>query len=528
MAGGFTKPRDKPWQGVPSAPTTRVAMVAPPVGGITAVQPYAQMNSSYCISAVNLITDGTGMKVRTGYSSFASGLGGSVRCVIPFIGLSQNALFAVTEDGIYDITAGGSGPWTADVTFGTSTSATGWGVWTNFVNDAGTHYAIYADEENGLYRCPEGGTWAAVTDITGVSETNLAFVTQHSQRLWFAEKNSATAWYLAAGAIAGVASPFNFGNKFSHGGTLIGLYVWTVDGGSGMDDLLVAIGSGGDVIVYRGYNPDDASTWEMVGQYYIGALPAGRRVANNESGELYIISQYGVVPLSRLITGQLVQKENTMLSLNIAPLVADAMKLTITQRGWELRNVPSENAFFLSRPDITGFQPQQFVLSTRTNGWTIYNGLPYQTGDTFDGLFYFGDADGNVWTLSGTTDDGEDINFALLTSFQEYGQVGTYKRAQLIRPLFIAANPPTYKAVARYDYQLDLPDLTGTAPTISGALWDVALWDESMWSSSGAVVQSVLGAYGIGRAVAIAMRGSASSETTLIRIDLMLDNGGPL
>ncbi len=528
MAAGFTKPRNKPWQGVPSRPTTLPVMVPPPQGGITAVQPYAQMDPSYCISAINLIADGSGMKVRSGYSGFAENLGGPVRTVIPFLGGAQNALFAVTDDGIYDVTAGGAGPWVADVSFGTSTVATGWGVWTNFNSDAGPHYCFYADEDNGLYRVQEGGTWAAVTDITGVNEANLAFCMQHAGRLWFAEKNTATAWYLAPGAIAGAASKFDFGNKFLHGGTLIGLYSWTVDGGAGLDDHMVAIGSGGDVIVYRGYDPASATTWEQVGQYYVGSLPAGRRVANNEGGELYILSQYGVIPVSRLIVGQLVQQENTQLSRNIAPLIADAMKLTITTRGWELRNVPSENVFLLSRPDLTGFQPQQFVLSTRTNGWTIYNGLPYLTGDTFDGVFYFGDGDGNVWTLTGTTDDGDAIDFAMLTSFQEYGQAGIYHRAQFIRPVFLAPAAPTTTFVARYDYALDFPDLTGTAPALSGALWDIALWDAAMWSASGAVIQRVVGASGLGRAVAVAMRGSSTSETLLIRIDLMLDSGGPL
>lgn len=528
MAGGFTKQRNKPWQGVPSPPTTLPALIPPPQGGISAVQPYAQMDPAYCISAINLIPDGSGMKVRTGYTGFASNLAGSVRCIIPFIGGAQDALFAVTEDGIIDITAGGAGPWSPDVTFGVSTTNTGWGVWTNFVSDAGTHYAFYADEENGLYRVQEGGTWAAVTDITGVSETELAFVTQHQSRVWFCQKGTAIGWYLASGAIAGAAIKFDFGNKFRHGGTLVGLYPWTVDGGEGIDDHLVAIGSGGDVMVYKGTDPSTASSWELVGQYYVGSLPAGRRVANNESGDLYILSQYGVIPLSRLITGQLVQQETTQLSRQIAPIVADAMKLTITFRGWELRNVPSENVFLLSRPDIPGFAPQQFVLSTRTNGWTIYNALPYQTGDTFDGVFYFGDSSGNVWTLTGSTDDGDNIVFALVTSFQDYGQPGIYHRAQFIRPVFLTNAPPAVTVRARYDYDLDVPDLTGTAPAVDGALWDVALWDQGLWIGSGVVTQSAAGASGIGRAVAVAMRGSGTSETLLIRIDILLDSGGPL
>jgi hypothetical protein len=56
----------------------------------------------------------------------------------------------------------------------------------------------------------------------------------------------------------------------------------------------------------------------------------------------------------------------------------------------------------------------------------------------------------------------------------------------------------------------------------------VALWDSAIWSSSGAVVQSVIGATGIGRAMAMALAGTSDSETLFIRTDIMFDSAGPL
>jgi hypothetical protein len=513
--------------GTPAPRTTKVQIVPAPTAGIDSVSPLVATEPSYGLSLVNLVPSGPGLRVRSGYTSFATVTGtGGARTIIPFEGSTTQKLFAVTSAAIFDISAGGAG--VSSVALPSAAGAAGWGTWTDFVSDANTHYAFYADEQNGLYRYQEAGAWAAVTDITGVAETDLVFTTQHQGRMWFVERSTANAWYLAAGAISGAATVFHFGNKFRHGGTLIGLYPWTVDGGEGLNDHLVAISSGGDVMVYKGIDPSSASTWELVGQWYVGALPAGRRIAQNEGGDLYILSQYGVIPLTRLMQGSLVQQDTAQLSRNISPLIATAMALTRSSRGWEMRNVPSENVFLVSRPALTGYNDQQFTLSTHTNGWSVFESLPYQTGDTWVGSFYFGDSSGNVWLLTGNADNGIAISFSLLSSFQEYGEIGLYHRAQFIRPVFRSVAAPSYAIEARYDYD-DSPVLTSSlTPVLSGSLWDAAVWDTDMWASSGTVVQATRGASGLGRAMAVAMTGYAASETLFIRADLFFDTAGPL
>ncbi len=536
MSTGFVPQRGAAL-GTPTRPSTKVVGIPAPVSGINAVDPVANVPPEFCLSAINFIADGRTMLVRPGYQQFATSVGDGhgVRTVMPFIGAtsSPNKLWAVCREGIYDITSGGAiGAASIALSAGTTT---GYGVWSNFVLDNGAHYLFYADPTDGLFQYPSGGPWAQVTAITGVAETSLVFVMQFKGRLWFIEKDSARGWYLASGAVAGAATRFDFGNKFIHGGNLVGLYSWTVDGGEGVDDHLVAISSTGDVMVYKGDDPSSAATWTLVGQYYVGIVPTGFRVAAQQGGDLYLLSQYGVIPLTRLMRGVLVQEEQAQLSRNIAPLIADTMDSTRQSIGWEMKNVPDYNVFLVATPAVASETELQFCLSTRTQGWTLWNDLPYLTGEVYGGDFYFGDSNATVYKLVGGKDavaaagtGGIDINFSLLTTFQDYGDVGKYHRAQFIRTVFTVESLPGIAVSARYDYDMSGPPVAESAGAVSSALWDTAVWDVSIWGASTRTVTRTFGASGIGRAVAVSLGGNSNGETGLVRIDLFADGGGPL
>ena len=514
-----------------------------PNKGINAVDPLATLGPEFCISSTNLVPDGRGMRVRTGYREFATSVGsGGIRTLIPFTGstTATDALFATTSAGIFNVTAGGAGPWTAEVTFAINSGTSGTGVWNNFVLDSGANQAFYADEANGLFRRAGGGTWAAVTDITGVSELDLVFCMQFKSRMWFVERNSSRAWYLASGAISGAATAFEFGNKFKYGGSLVALYNWTLDGGDGIDDYLVAVGSGGDVVVYRGSDPSSTATWEQTGLWYIGGLPAGRRIGQTFGGDLYLLSQYGVLPMTRLVSGRPVQEQDAFASRNISPLIVNDMAISRTVGGWELRNVPGENVLLLSTPSRTGYPDKQYVLSTQTNGWGVFEGLPYNTGAQFNGTFYFANTATNVvYSFTGTLDGvtlagtgGSPREFTLLTTFSEQGEVATYHRVQFMRPVFIGSSVPGYNVEARYDYDLELPtgalNVSAATASVWGAPPATALWDAAIWSGESSVTQSVTAGAGIGRAMAVAMNGETSGELLLLRIDVLFDSGGIL
>lgn len=523
---------------------TKPVPLPAPNKGINAVDGLAQMAPDEAIVMINMVPSSYGTRVRTGYREFATSIGtsGGIRTVLPFTGsvVANNRLFATADDGIYNISAGGA-IGAADITFPVVNTTSGYGQWTNYTTTAG-HFDLYCDETNGYYVYTEAGAWAKVAmggganQVSNVDPALFVSVIIFKNRAWFVERNSSRSWYLAAGSIFGAATVFDWGNKFKHGGTLVNLAVWTVDGGEGVDDYLVAISSSGDVIVFKGSDPATATDWFQHGQWFIGAPPAGRRIAGSFGGDVYILSIYGLLPLSRLISGALIQQDDVYLTKKIAPLVQDQMNFSQASLGWEIKSIPSEQLLLLSAPKRIGFDYLQFVQSTNTTGWSEYEDVPYFTGDTWLTKFYIGHGEEQiVYTYEGDLDNvdlsdtnGIQIEWTLIMTFQEFGEPGRYHIGQFIRPVFLAEAPPSFVVEMRYDYDLGPMSGAPSAALPAGAFWDSAIWDMSLWGGDFAVIDTLRGGSGIGRAMAVAMNGQSGSRTVLIRFDLMFNSGGML
>jgi len=520
----------------PSPQVIKAQIIPAPNGGINVVDMLAATPQFDSIYQYNLIPAQYGCRARTGITQWGTTIGtGGVNTILPYNGSvsANDKLFAAGKNGIFDITIVGQVNPAALIVFPTIDSNSGFGTSTAVATLAGT-YLLYTDESNGYYVYTEGTGWAKPTQGAGATQINnvdpatFVWVVSHKERVWFVQRNTATAWYLATGAVFGAATQFNFGNKFRRGGYLVGLYTWTLDGGTGIDDYLVAISSSGDVLIYQGTDPSVATSWSLVGEWYIGPPPAGRRNVSAFGGDLYVLSSYGLLPLSKLIAGVLIQNQTEYVSRKISPLINSIMTALRTTLGWEVRLVPSENLLLISTPPLANYPRQQFVQSLNTQGWAIYRDLPYNTGNSWNGAFYIGDTNGSVYLHTGNTDLGLAIKWSMLSSFQEYEETGRYHRVHIIRPVFLSLASPSFAVQVKYDYDLSEVLAPVSSGLLSGALWDVGLWDVGLWGGGSAPISVVRGGAGLGRAMAVGLNGSSTSDTTLLRFDLMFDTGNYL
>ena len=534
----------------PQKQTSKVVRFPAPVGGIDIRQSLGSNDLQHCVYTYNLCPFEHGLRVREGYQEWQVGLNTGVHTLIPFDnavdGSSGDRLFAVTSEGIWDVTDYDTAP-VSVATFADQSADAGYGTFTHYVNQAETDILFYADSVNGLWEYDSlTDMWSVPAGITGMDVADVKFVMSHKNNVWFCLKDSTVGYYLPILANSGEVTAQHFGDKFAHGGTLEGLFSWTIDGGSGVDDILVAVSHAGDVILYTGSGPDETD-WGMKGIYYIGEIPNTPRFGSEQGGALQLLSAYGLVSMSDLLQGvdtAALQSDinGTSMAHKISGLIREDMKTKIDLRGWNVRHIPTEGGLLISSPTLNNALAIQYYYNLSTQGWGLWRGVPMDCFTEFGGVVYFGTADGRVMKMDVDVDDrqitpeslqfnGEDIEFSILTAFTSMELDGMYKRIKLIRPDFLAILPPITTSQARYDYDLHegLLSNVSTPQNATVGEWDISDWDAVVWGSALPTPHSPIGGtWGHGRYVAIATKGSSRSRTRLVGWDVIFDQGGPL
>ena len=503
-----------------------------------------------CLYTYNLLPAETGMQVRGGYREYQIGLdlGASVgvHTIVPFNGPDPGSpddkLFAVTNEGIWDVTTDGGTP-ILKATFADQDPDAGYGTFSRYVNDAERDVLFYADSKNGLFEYDAIlDTWAQSADINGPVIEDVRWVVSHKQRLWLVEENATKAWYLGIGSTSGMASEFFFGSKFRWGGNLAGLFNWSVDGGDGVDDYLVAVSRSGDVLPFRGDDPA-LDSWQLVGTYYIGEVPPGPNFGSQDGGVLLLLSIYGVTSMNDLLNGV-----NTVLGVQgetnptekITGIIREEIRKTVSENGWSIRTLPSQGAMLIQQPKTAAGVYLQYYYNKAMNAWGFVRGVPIESFENWQGKVMVGDADSRMLYLDAKSDNvlltppedkenGEPIEFSVLTTFSKLGGDALFKHVTLIRPDFIGNARPTFNVAANYDYSLQELVQEPSNPTGSTGTWDVSTWDSIVWgTSSPEPLNKLSGSWDYGRYVAIAMSGKTRDELRFIGWDIIYTVGGPL
>ena len=393
----------------------------PSVGGINSLDSIAAMPPEDCIYAHNLMPSEYGLRLRKGFREWARGLPSAVKSIIPFEGQfadsSTDRLWAVCAEGIFNVTDFGETDPDHDVVFSVNvTGEAGYGVFTEFTTDDATRYLYFADGENGLHQYSEGtGLWTIpsfVGNTTGFDVADVAYVFSWKNRMWFIQNDSGDGWYTGLNAVGGTVDKFTFGSKFNHGGELKSLYSWTIDGGDGVDDYLVAISRGGDVLVYRGADPTLAD-FGLVGAFYIGEVPESRRLAVNYGGELYILSIYGLTSIRDLLQGVLPSDAGKSPSAKISRFLRGRVQAEKDAFTWQLVINPADGFLQIITPFDEGKDAIQFSQNLLTRAWGRWRGVGINCAESWNADYYLGSIFNSVWiydgTLDGTTIDGGEL-----------------------------------------------------------------------------------------------------------------------
>ena len=308
-----------------------------------------------------------------------------------------------------------------------------------------------------------------------------------------------------------------------------------MDGGAGIDDLLAGISTAGDLVIYEGYDPGTPGAFALRGVWWVGPVPPGRNIASDFGGDLFVLSRLGCLPLSKLVAGGVLRDPNIYATAKISNLFNVLMTERGDRRGWSLKMHPQDNLLIINIPATPSRVQQQITMSLASKGWSQHVGIPMMCMETWKGRLYFGTWFNQVCVNDGHVDgmklDGTEsaaIDFALLTSYQDHGTVNR-KRVHMVRPLFSTDDTvPGYAAEARYDFDLSEIPVSPVAVINPGSVWGTAIWDTALWDDGVGTANEQRGTSGLGTSVAVIMRGTSKTNTTLIGFDVLMDQGGLL
>ncbi len=425
--------------------TVLARQIPAPIGGWDAQSPLAAMPIQNAVILDNWIPRAGFVEIRRGFVPQQTGTPGPVESLLAFRGGSGgDVLFAASAGELYNVTTPGGalGPpvysGLASNRWNYTAYANAAGVWLIAVNGTDTPIGYNA------------GAWAPLPAISGSSGSitlnpaRLAAVSPHQGRLLFTEADTLHVWFPAAGAVGGAMQLLDLGSVFNKGGRLIGVATWSWQFGVTADEYAVFLTDQGQIALFSGIDPGNASDWTLTGVYDFGP-PLGPKAMVKYGADLILITSDGIIPLSQAIKLDRGQDNSVALTAMIKDAFAQAVRAYAGNYGWQGILYPGDTTS--SDPDADGGSlgifnipvttlgtSMQYVSNLSTGAWCRFLGIDAFCWETANGAIFFGSTNGVYQWDVGASDSGQTITADVKSAFSAFGAPRT-KRFTMLRPL---------------------------------------------------------------------------------------------
>lgn len=504
---------------------------AAPTGGWNALDAIAAMPASDAVRLDNLFPETSYIRLRNGSQTWyaVTGAVSPIESLMTYSSVNGDrllaALVAGTNSYILDVTqqtnavifnqSGGGAQWEY-VNFATP----GGQFWVG-VNGTGTANGVgiqWIWNGNMLSQAVQGSN--SIDASVPTTAVPWSMICAFQSRLFFCSDSNLYLYYLPVNVYQGEVHAMDLGSLLTLGGSIAFIGTWTRDDSTlGMNDLLVIGTTNGEILTYRGVNPDDPSNWFLAGRFVVGRPVAGHRQLVRLGPDMMLICEDGFQSLSNYIAMGQSKALTTAISRKIGNAVTQAVLVGKDLQGWGACLYPTKNVLLVNVPQPgAGFQ--QYVVNTMTGSWCRFLGLNAWCWTIFaDQLFFGGDNGLIVQADTGGSDNGQPIAFDMITAFQTFG-VMQQKRATMCRPFMIASGRWYPVMDVNVDYTIQ-PVKAALDVSSNVTTWDQFNWDQADWGSTGTPQHDWYSVDGIGTAFAVRFTGTAfSANLQLMALDL--------
>lgn len=301
------------------------------------------------------------------------------------------------------------------------------------------------------------------------------------------EEGTMSAWYLGVDAIAGTATEFSVDGVFHHGGSLLFGATWSLDSGSGLDDVLLLVTTEGEVAVYQGTDPSSASTWSLVGVYQIGR-PLHNRAWVHAGGDVLVVTDDGIVPISVAVKQDRASLGEVAATYPIEDTWRRYVKLWgESERAFEVVHWQKEAMFFVSMPQVSGVEDFAMVANSRTGAWSKFTAYDARCWATMGDRCFYGTSTGTVVECEV---GGVDVGSAPYTGIwvpRFTSQNVPYEKSALHARVQAITNRDFVPVLsAQGNFTVDLPNAGSASVEESGDTWGTGVWGTSTYGTGSA------------------------------------------
>jgi hypothetical protein len=474
--------------------TARQVEVPAPFGGLNMRDSRAAMPPQDALQFKNMIAEPGGVTSRLGYESFATGITGIVRFMKEFINGPTRTMVIAAGTTLYDVGVNGG-----------TVSSLGTGL-----TNANFEGAILSDNMvlvNGadtpeLYDGSTITTGSYSGDIATPGANTMDAIAVHKSRMYMWDSATSDFYYGATNAIQGAFTKFPLGDVSTTGGNLLIMETISRDGGSGPDDYAAFILDTGEVIVYQGSDPGTASSWALVGRFFIPE-PINKRCAAKFAGDVLVLTKRDMVSLSRVMGAGLENQGTNIDPSKISEGLALDFDIYGNNNGWELVLYGKKSWAIANVPETTDVKYHQYVTVMSNGSPAYFDGWNATTFATFNSGLYFGSKDGGeVFKAdSGFDDDGSNIRCVAQQAFSTFS-IPNVKNVKNLTISYLYDAFATIGGEVAYDYNEKVVTNTSSSETL-GAEWDDSDWDTAEWAGAVKVRNIKFSVAGTGRSVSI-------------------------
>lgn len=500
--------------------------VPAPIRGWNTRDAIAAMDPLAAIRLDNFFPDSSGCSLRRGHSEFTtlSTSIGPIETLKEHAGLTgtKKLLAAVKHAAtptyrIYSVTTAGV---VTNETGALTVSNSRWS-FVDFIDSGGNSWIIGVNGvDNALFY--DGTALTQPGTFTGVAETDLIQAFNFQGRIYFLKKNSTEVWYAGAGASSGALTKFDFGPFLKRGGYIIRVDSWSQDTNNITQDNFLAISDQGEVLRYTGASP--ATPWQLTGRYYLDR-PIGRRCTVAVDGDIWIITQSGVIAMSQIATSGTPISSIVKMNDNIQPTFNRAGRLYKNLFGWEGQIYRNGRYAIFNIPTASLSTSEQYVMNLFSGAWCRFTGMNMICMEIFDGNLVFGGSGGDIYLAdNGRTDNGAGISGRIKQAFNPFGTPDTNK-------LFLRAKPiieGTQDLAYNFEIDTDFADRTDLAEIVNmgtSTPWGSA-WGSPWGGSSNHIFNDWYSVSGAGNFGALRLEGVFSEmELTYIASSVIFEEG---